>query len=126
MTRLKRLIMPMLVFASLAVGAVATSACLNYGEAHAAARLALAEQVAAQPTAAIDWGFWFEALLAVGTAASLLLHFIAPRTKNTIDDRLRDDIDEVLAFVRASKLPGKPSALTVATPPSASQAGGAQ
>lgn len=33
-------------------------------------------------------------------AASIVLHVVAPRTKNTVDDRLRDDIDEVLVFVR--------------------------
>lgn len=36
-------------------------------------------------------------------AASLILHVVAPRTKNTWDDALRDDVDEILGFVRAQK-----------------------
>lgn len=42
-------------------------------------------------------------------AASLILHVVAPRTKTTVDDRLRDDIDEVLAFVRSAPIPAPPT-----------------
>lgn len=46
-------------------------------------------------------------LLALGaailSAASIVLHVIAPRTKATWDDRLRDDVDEILGFVRTQK-----------------------
>jgi hypothetical protein len=37
---------------------------------------------------------------AVLSAASIILHLVAPKTKTTVDDQLRDDIDEVLAFIR--------------------------
>ena len=42
-------------------------------------------------------------------AASMVLHVVAPRTKNTIDDALRDDVDEVLAFMRGAKSPSTAS-----------------
>lgn len=46
-------------------------------------------------------------VIAVGAAllggASLVLHVVAPRTKNKWDDALRDDFDEILGFVRAQK-----------------------
>ncbi len=41
---------------------------------------------------------------AVLGALSLVLHVVAPRTKTTLDDTLRDDIDEVLAFIRGQQL----------------------
>src|SRR5580658_10375144 len=47
-----------------------------------------------------DPAFLTALLAAILSAASMVLHVVAPRTKTTIDDNLRDDIDEVLAFVR--------------------------
>jgi hypothetical protein len=35
-------------------------------------------------------------------AASVVLHVVAPRTKTTIDDTIRDDVDKLLAFMRGS------------------------
>lgn len=56
-------------------------------------------------------------LIALGAAilgaASLVLHVVAPRTKNTIDDAIRDDIDQVLGFIRGQT----PIAAAVAAPP---------
>jgi hypothetical protein len=44
------------------------------------------------------------AVIAIGSAvlsaASIILHVVAPRTKATWDDKLRDDLDEVLGLVR--------------------------
>lgn len=37
-------------------------------------------------------------------SASMILHFVAPRTKTTVDDRLRDDIDEILEFIRTGRV----------------------
>lgn len=51
-------------------------------------------------------------------AASLVLHVVAPRTENTIDDALRDDIDEVLAFIRGQQ-PANPSSAAKLVPPAA-------
>lgn len=45
---------------------------------------------------------------AVLAAASIILHVVAPRTKNTIDDQLRDDIDEVLAYIKPRAAPAEP------------------
>src|SRR4051812_28494914 len=74
-------------------------------------RIAHAGVGAADPApSGIDWTFWTMLALAVGTGLSLVLHVVAPRTKTTIDDRFRDDLDEVLAFVRGSAIPGKPTA----------------
>lgn len=53
----------------------------------------------------MDPAFWLALLAAVLGASSLVLHVVAPRTKTTIDDRLRDDIDEALAFVRGQPKP---------------------
>ena len=48
----------------------------------------------------LDTSFLLALAGAILGAASMVLHVLAPRTKNTVDDRLRDDIDEVLAFLR--------------------------
>lgn len=69
------------------------------GRAHAAD--------AAVPAAGVDWGFWLGLIAAIGTSVSLFLHWLAPRTKTTVDDTIRDDLDEALAFVRSFQ--GKPS-----------------
>jgi len=60
-------------------------------------------------------------LIALGgallAAASIVLHVVAPRTKTTVDDALRDDIDEVLAFIRGQQ-PSRPQRTTPPpTPP---------
>lgn len=47
-------------------------------------------------------------IAAVLSAASMALHLIAPRTKTTVDDALRDKIDELLALVRGV-VPAPPS-----------------
>jgi hypothetical protein len=47
-----------------------------------------------------DTTFLIALVGAILGAASLVLHVVAPRTKNTIDDALRDDIDDLRAFVR--------------------------
>lgn len=74
-------------------------------------RIAHAGVGAADPSPpGIDWTFWSMLAIAVGTGLSLVLHAVAPRTKTTIDDRFRDDLDEILAFVRGSTIPGKPLA----------------
>jgi len=52
---------------------------------------------------------------AVLSGVSIVLHVVAPRTKTTLDDQLRDDIDEVLAFIRG-RVVAAPSQLT--PPPS--------
>lgn len=61
-----------------------------------------------------NWQTWLLLATSVLTGASIVLHIVAPRTKATWDDKLRDDIDEVLAFARGSTLPGKPSQPAVA------------
>lgn len=55
-----------------------------------------------------DYAFWLALAGALLGGASLILHVVAPRTKNTIDDRLRDDIDEVLVFIRGQQPTPKP------------------
>ncbi len=50
----------------------------------------------------IDTTFLIALVAAVLAAASMVLHVVAPRTKNTIDDKLRDDIDEALVFIRGA------------------------
>jgi hypothetical protein len=47
-----------------------------------------------------DTAFLLALLAAILAAASLVLHVVAPRTKNTVDDTIRDDVDELLAFMR--------------------------
>lgn len=61
----------------------------------------------------IDTGFLLALSGAVLSGASLVLHIVAPRTKNTIDDQLRDDVDQVLAFVRGQQPP--PTSTSVAS-----------
>jgi hypothetical protein len=41
-----------------------------------------------------DWTFWIALVAGVLSAASIVLHIVAPRTKATWDDALCDDIDE--------------------------------
>lgn len=50
-----------------------------------------------------DTAFVLALLGAILGAASLLLHVVAPRTKNTIDDAIRDDVDKLLAFMRGQQ-----------------------
>jgi hypothetical protein len=59
-----------------------------------------------------DPAFILALVAAVLGATSLVLHVVAPRTKNTIDDKVRDDIDEVLAFIRGRTPPAAPPADT--------------
>jgi hypothetical protein len=61
----------------------------------------------------IDPTFLLALVGAVLAAASIILHVVAPRTRTTIDDALRDDIDEVLAFIRGQQ----PSRPLRSTPP---------
>jgi hypothetical protein len=68
----------------------------------------------------IDTGFVLAVVGAVLGAASMVLHVVAPRTKTTIDDQLRDDIDEVLAFVRSLPPPGTATASAPSSAPSPS------
>lgn len=69
-------------------------------------------------TTGVDWTFILAVAGVVLGGLSAVLHVIAPRTKNTVDDKIRDDIDEVLAFVRGipagSKLQVVPSSATSA------------
>lgn len=53
----------------------------------------------------MDPAFWLALAAAVLSAFSIVLHVIAPRTKTTVDDRLRDDVDELLAFVNPPPTP---------------------
>lgn len=116
MPRLKKLIIPAISIASLAAGALVMGACLNLSAAHAA-RLAaaLADPVPTSP--GIDWTFWLAVAGVALGALSAVLHIVAPRTKVTWDDKLRDDVDWLL-----SVLPKQPT-LTVAPPPRNTQAG---
>ena len=41
-----------------------------------------------------------EILLTAGTLLALLLHYVAHKTKNTVDDRVADALDELLALVK--------------------------
>ena len=66
----------------------------------------------------IDTGFLIAVVGAVLGAASMVLHVVAPRTKNPVDDKLRDDIDEVLAFIRGQQPP--PTGTAVVTPSASS------
>lgn len=54
-----------------------------------------------------DPAFWLALGAAILSGFSIVLHVVAPRTKATWDDKLRDDVDEVLAFVRGQQ-PSKP------------------
>lgn len=56
-----------------------------------------------------DPTFLLALAVAILGAASLVLHVVAPRTKNLIDDRLRDDIDQVIAFIGRQAAPTPPS-----------------
>lgn len=67
----------------------------------------------------MDTSFLIGLIGAILGAASMLLHVIAPRTKTPVDDEWRDDIDEVLRFIR-----GPGAAATAPKPPGAG-AGGA-
>lgn len=53
----------------------------------------------------MDPTFWLALVAAVLSASSILLHVIAPLTKTTVDDRLRDDVDKLLAFVNPPPTP---------------------
>lgn len=66
-----------------------------------------------------DTTFLIALCAAILSAASIVLHVVAPRTKNTWDDKLRDDVDEVLSFARAQKT-ATPLAVV---PPRSPQAG---
>jgi hypothetical protein len=44
--------------------------------------------------------FWLALVAAVLSAASLVLHVVAPRTKTTVDDRVMAGIDTLLGIVR--------------------------
>jgi hypothetical protein len=61
----------------------------------------------------MDTTFALALAAAVLSAASIVLHVVAPRTKTKIDDALRDDIDEVLAFIRGrnATAPATPAAI---------------
>ena len=50
-----------------------------------------------------DTAFILALVGAILGAASVVLHVVAPRTKNTIDDTIRDDVDKLLAFMRGSQ-----------------------
>lgn len=43
--------------------------------------------------------FWIALAAAVLSAASLVLHVVAPRTKTTIDDKIRDAVDSAIAKI---------------------------
>lgn len=51
-------------------------------------------------------------LTAVGTSVSLFLHWLAPRTRSTLDDRAVGKLDELLAFLRGLA----PQAISIASP----------
>jgi hypothetical protein len=70
-----------------------------------------------------DTAFLLALVGAILGAASIVLHVVAPRTKNTIDDALRDDIDEVLAWWRGRQAGVVPGAPPPPTPPRNPQAG---
>lgn len=59
-----------------------------------------------------DPAFLLALAAAILGAASIVLHVVAPKTKTTVDDQLRDDIDEVLAFIRG----GAPTAVAPKPP----------
>jgi len=66
----------------------------------------------------IDTRFLLALAGAVFGAASMVLHVVAPRTKTTIDDQLRDDLDEVLAFIRGQQPPPATTTIAVSSGPS--------
>lgn len=71
------------------------------------------------PATGIDWTFWI-ALVSLGLGlASHVLHYVAPRTKATWDDALRDDVDAMLSWWR--NVDPKPA--LAASQPRDSQAG---
>lgn len=59
----------------------------------------------AVPALGIDWTFWIAVVGLVLGTASAALHVIAPRTKTTIDDRWRDDVDAVLRWWKDRSTP---------------------
>lgn len=81
--------------AAVALAIVAAAIVLLTRIAHAAQAPA-----AAGPPPGIDWTFWFAVGAAVLGGLSVVLHVVAPRTKNTVDDEIRDDVDKLLAFMR--------------------------
>lgn len=66
-----------------------------------------------------DTTFLIALLAAILSAASVILHIVAPRTKATWDDAARDDIDEVLTWWR-----GRPAVAPVAAAPTGKPPGG--
>lgn len=82
---------------------------------------------ATTPPPGVDWNFWLAAGAAVLGALSVVLHVVAPRTKTTVDDALRDDIDAVLKWFKfgigAAPAAPPPPTLTVAPAPRDKQAG---
>jgi hypothetical protein len=47
--------------------------------------------------------FWIALAGAVLGAASLILHVVAPRTKNTVDDKVRDAVDKAKDYLGGGK-----------------------
>lgn len=50
----------------------------------------------------IDWTFWIALVSLVLGLASHVLHFMAPRTKTTVDDEWRDRVDAMLGWWNAA------------------------
>lgn len=92
--------------------------------------MAIARRLAADATndhrkdiTVTDPTFLIALAAAVLSAASIVLHVVAPRTKNTVDDAVRDDLDEVLAWWRGRQAGVVPGATKPAEAPRNPQAG---
>lgn len=63
-----------------------------------------------QQAPAWNWQTWLLLGTSILTAASVVLHVVAPRTKATWDDKLRDDVDWLLSVAKDVKPPGSGAA----------------
>lgn len=74
------------------------------------------------PAPGVDWTFWIALVSAILSGMSIVLHVVAPRTKNTWDDRLRDDVDAMLSWWKTADPKPAAPALAVVPPPGSSGA----
>lgn len=95
--------------AALIWGALALFAHLVHAEPAVAGAWQQAQDAGTNVTA------WIAGLAAVLSAVSIALHIIAPRTRATWDDKLRDDVDEALSWIRG-RPPGPPTDTVPAKP----------
>lgn len=83
--------------------------------------LAHAGVAAVDSPAGIDWTFWIALVSLVLGLASHVLHFVAPRTKTTVDDEWMNRVDTMLGWWQTAAPKPAPT-LTVSSPRS-SEAG---